>query len=56
MVPETNVPDCGKLTVESTFKIEDPADTLSINFVLGVIIKLPSTEDLPSFPIYNWIL
>ena len=52
LVPEINVPDCGKLRVESTVKMEDPTDALSINFVFGVISKFPtSDEEFSSFPI-----
>ena len=48
LLPETKFPDSGKLRVESTFIIESPIDAVSVSFVLGVITKLPSTEDLPS--------
>ena len=52
LFPETNVPDCGKLKVESTVKMDDPTDTLSISFVFGVISKFPTTdEEFSVFPI-----
>jgi len=51
--PEIKVPDSGKLTVESTVRIESPTDAFSINFVFGVITKSPSTEEVPSLPIQN---
>lgn len=43
--PETRTPDSSKPIVESTEIIEDPIDTASVHFELGVTLKVPWTAD-----------
>ena len=39
--------------VESTLIVDDPTDILSTVLVFGVILKLPSTNEVPSYPMNN---
>ena len=41
LIPEITIPVCAKPIVESTVITEAPMATVSIFFVLGVIVKLP---------------
>ena len=49
-IPERTDPLCGKPIVESTVMIDDPTDAASTILLLGVILKLPSTNDAPPYP------
>ena len=45
LIPDRIFPLVLNPTVESTVIIDDPIDIFSTDFVLGVILKLPSTSD-----------
>ena len=49
-MPDKTLPLEGNPIVESTVMTEDPIDTFSIDLLLGVILKLPSTNDEPLYP------
>ena len=53
LIPEIIVPDGLNPIVESTDIVDDPIDTDSTVLVFAVISKLPSTNDVPSYPINN---
>ena len=53
---ETKVPVLLNPIVESTVIIDDPVDTDSIDFVIGVGMKLPKIVAFSSFPINRPIL
>ena len=50
VTPETTVPVAPNPTVESTLTTDDPLDTFSIDFVLGIIVKLLEISDRSSNP------
>ena len=56
LIPDTKVPVWPKPIVESTVITEDPADTLVIDFVLPVILKVPSIKSISLNPTNNAIL
>ena len=56
MFPDISVPCSGNPIVESTEITEDPIETFSKHFVLGVIAKLPSTDEESLYPTKSEIL
>lgn len=55
-MPDMIVPIPANPIVESTEITEDPIETVSRHLVLGVIVKLPSTADISSYPTKREIL
>ena len=56
LMPDMIVPIPANPIVESTEITEDPIETVSRHLVLGVILKLPSTADISSYPTKREIL
>ena len=52
-MPDITTPVAPKPTVESTVITEEPAETLVIDFVMGVIVKVPSIKSLSLNPTNN---
>ena len=56
MIPDTTIPVDPNPTVESTVITEEPIETLSIHFVLGETLKVPSIKSTSLNPTNSPIL
>ena len=51
LIPERTDPLWGNPIVESSVMTDEPTGVYSTILLLGVILKLPSTNDAPPYPI-----